>query len=161
MSLNTVAHLNFHGQAREALNFYQSVFGGLLTIATYGDFGLPRELPDAGKVVFGQITADNGFRVMAYDVPAQGEATSAASTRAPSTRRKDGVTLTSDPFFLSVRGDTVAEVEALWDRLSAGATIIEAYGPAQWAPAFGMLTDRFGVTWIMDVAAANGAPDTA
>ena len=64
------------------------------------------------------------------------------------------MTLTSEPFFLAVRGDTVDEVKALWDRLSAGATIVEAYGPARWAPALGMLTDRFGVTWILDVAAA-------
>jgi PhnB protein len=62
--------------------------------------------------------------------------------------------LTSEPFFLSVRGDTVEEVEALWDKLSAAGTVIEAFGPAQWAPGFGMLTDRFGVTWILDVAAA-------
>ncbi len=37
-----------------------------------------------------------------------------------------------------------------------GATVVEPYGPAQWAPASGMLTDRFGVTWILDVAADHG-----
>ncbi len=152
MSVNAVAHLNFHGQAREALDFYQSVFGGQVAIATYGDFGLPKDLPDANKVVFGQIAADNGFRVMAYDVPVQRESATLATTAARSTRRENGMTLTSEPFFLSVRGDTVEEVEAMWDKLSDAATIIEAFGPAQWAPAFGMLTDRFGVTWILDVA---------
>ena len=64
------------------------------------------------------------------------------------------MTLTSEPFFLSVRGDTVDEVETLWDRLSQNATIVEPFGPTKWAPAFGMLTDRFGITWILDVAAA-------
>ncbi len=68
MSVNAVAHLNFHGRAREALDFYQTVFGGQVAIATYGDFGQPKEPPDADKVVFGQVAADNGFRVMAYDV---------------------------------------------------------------------------------------------
>jgi len=63
------------------------------------------------------------------------------------------MTLTSEPFFLSVRGDTVEEVKAMWDKLSAGSTTVEAYGPAQWAPAFGMLTDRFAIIWILDVAA--------
>ena len=71
MAINAVAHLNFYGQAREALEFYRSVFGGRLTVATYGDFGLPPELPDADKVVWGQVRADNGFAVMAYDIPTQ------------------------------------------------------------------------------------------
>ncbi len=156
MSVNTVAHLNFHGEAREALEFYASVFGGAATIATYADFGMPNEVPGADQVVFGQVVADNGFRVMAYDVPAQAGAAAATitGTSAGTTRRENGVTLTTEPFFLSVRGDTADEVGALWEKLAVGATVVEPYGPAQWAPAFGMLTDRFGVTWILDVAAS-------
>ncbi|MEV6217207.1 VOC family protein [Nocardia sp. NPDC051833] len=149
MSVNTVAHLNFHGQARAALEFYQSVFGGQLTVATYGDFGMPAALPDAAKVVFGQIVADTGFRVMAYDVPGTD---APVALDQPTTRRENGTTLTTEPFFLSVRGDTVEAVGALWERLADGASVIEDFGPAQWAPGFGMLRDRFGVTWILDVA---------
>ncbi|RJQ80562.1 VOC family protein [Pseudonocardiaceae bacterium YIM PH 21723] len=152
MSLNAVAHLNFHGQAREALEFYRSVFGGRLSIATYADFGMPAELPGAANVVFGQVIADNGFRVMAYDVP--GEHTPAAS-QAPTTRRENGATITAEPFFLSVRGASVDEVTPVWEGLAKGATVIEPFGPAQWAPAFGMLADRFGVTWIVDVEQAG------
>ena len=148
MSLNAVAHLNFHGEAREALEFYQSVFGGQLTIATYADFGMPADLPGATNVVFGQVVAENGFRVMAYDVPAAG----AQAPTLPSTHRENGVTITKEPFFLSVRGESPDEVTPVWEGLSKGATVIEAFGPAQWAPAFGMLADRFGVTWIIDVA---------
>ncbi|WP_410573829.1 VOC family protein [Amycolatopsis sp. cmx-4-61] len=150
MSLSAAAHLNFTGQAREALEFYRSVFGGQATIVTYGDFGMPAELPDAGKVVFGQVTAENGFTVMAYDVPGT---TGPAAPAAPTTRRENGTTITKEPFFLSVRGTTVDEVSPVWKGLAEGATVIEEFGPAQWAPAFGMLTDRFGVTWIVDVAA--------
>ncbi|MGV9666211.1 VOC family protein [Nocardia niigatensis] len=150
MSVNAVAHLNFHGQARAALEFYQSIFGGQITIATYGDFGMPSARPDAAKVVFGQIVADNGFRVMAYDVPGDD---APVAEGAPSTRRENGTTVTREPFFLSVRGETVEEVTALWERLADGATVIEAFGPAPWAPGFGMLRDRFGITWILDVAA--------
>ncbi len=150
MSLNAVTHLNFRGQAREALEFYGAVFGGKTSIVTYGDFGMPAELPGSANVVFGQVVADNGFRVMAYDVPG---ATEPVATGEPTTRRENGTTITTEPFFLSVRGETVEEVAAHWDRLAEGATVIEQFGPAQWAPAFGMLTDRFGVTWILDVAA--------
>lgn len=154
MSITTTAHLNFRGDAREALEFYRSVFGGHLTLVTYGDFGMPEELPDAGKVVWGQVTADNGFRVMAYDVPGHAEAVAEAPG---ATRRENGMTLTGRPFFMSVRGETAEEVGALWTKLADGATVVEDYGPAQWAPAFGMLTDRFGVTWILDVAAQYAA----
>jgi PhnB protein len=149
MSITTTAHLNFRGNAREALEFYHSVFGGEIMVITYGDFGMPKELPDASKVVWGQVAADDGFRVMAYDVPSQA---GTGTAPAPSTRREDGMTVTGEPFFLSVRGETVEEVGALWEKLADGATVVEAYGPAQWAQASGMLTDRFGITWILDVA---------
>lgn len=147
MAIQTTAHLNFHGEAREALEFYKSVFGGTATIATYGDLGMPKEAPGAANVVFGQVLADNGFHVMAYDVPGDGEVSPAGETS-----RKDGMTLTTEKFFLSVRGESAEEVGTYWEKLSVGAAVVEAYGPAPWAPAFGMLTDRFGVTWILDVA---------
>ncbi len=150
MAISTTTHLNFRGDARAALEFYQSVFGGRCTVVTYGDFGMPAELPDAAKVVFGQVTADNGFNIMAYDVPSQAPAAAPAGT----TAREHGLTLTGDRFFVSVRGETAEEVSALWDRLADGAGIIEKFGPSPWAPGFGMLTDRFGVTWILDVAGA-------
>ncbi len=150
MALSTTTHLNFRGDARAALEVYQSVFGGHLTVVAYGDFGMPKDLPDADKVVFGQVTAANGFSIMAYDVP--GEAPGAAPA-APTTR-ENGMTLTGERFFVSVRGETAEEVSALWDKLADGAEIIEKFGPSQWAPGFGMLTDRFGVTWILDVAVA-------
>ncbi|BCK55963.1 VOC family protein [Nocardia wallacei] len=148
MSINTVAHLNFHGRARAALEFYRTVFGGQLTIVTYGDFGMPAAAPDSGKVAFGQVVADDGFEVMAYDVPGREQP---GATGAPTTRRENGATFTEEPFFLSVRGESVEEVGALWERLADGATVVESFGPARWAPAFGMLTDRFGITWILDV----------
>lgn len=151
MSVAAVTHLNFTGEARAALAFYQQVFGGELSLATYGDFGLPKELPDAEKVVFGRVVAENGFAIMAYDVPAHPD-TAAASTSW--TRRENGATLTNSPFFVSVRGNSADEIEALWAKLADGATIVEHLGPVPWAPAFGMLTDRFGVTWILDVETA-------
>jgi PhnB protein len=148
MAITTTTHLNFRGDARAALEFYQSVFGGHLTVVAYRDFGMPKELPDADKVVFGQVTADNGFSIMAYDVPSQAPAGSPAAA----TTRANGMTLTGERFFVSVRGETADEVSALWDKLSDGAEIVEKFGPSQWAPGFGMLTDRFGVTWIFGIA---------
>ena len=151
MAISTTTHLNFRGDARAALEFYRAVFGGHLTVVAYGDFGLPKHLPDADKVVFGQVTADNGFSIMAYDVPSQAP----AAVVPAATTRENGMTLTGERFFVSVRGETAEEVTVLWDKLADGADLIEKYGPSQWAPGFGMLTDRFGVTWILDVAAPH------
>jgi PhnB protein len=151
MSITTTTHLNFRGDARAALEFYQSVFGGEVVIATYGDFGMPAEAPGADAVVFGQATTDEGFRVMAYDIPGQ---SGGSADAAGSTRRENGTTVTDQPFFVSVRGETLDEVQGYWEKLSAGASIVEPLAASAWSPGFGMLTDGFGVTWILDVAAA-------
>ncbi|ONK12132.1 VOC family protein [Streptomyces sp. MP131-18] len=136
MSVTTTTHLNFRGTAREALDFYQSVFGGRTVVVTYKDSGAVRHESEADWVTWGEVAGDNGFHVMAYDVPSQlpwhqGE----------------------NPFFVSVRGDDAEEISALWGRLAEGSTVVHPLEPSQWAPLYGMLTDRFGVTWVLDVAA--------
>lgn len=148
MSVKAVTHLNFSGNARQALEFYHSVFGGNLMIATYADFGAPKDAPNADQVVFGQVTAENGFSLMAYDIPSGEPAT---STDQPSTYREHGMTITQEPFFISLRGDNTDEITGFWDKLSDDAHMIEPIAQAQWALLFGMLTDRFGVTWVVDV----------
>lgn len=154
MSIKTTTHLNFRGDARAALEFYQSVFGGQVVIATYGDFGMPKDAPGADTVVFGQVETEDGFRVMAYDIP--GQSGGSAGT-AGSTHRENNVTITDQSFFVSVRGETLEEVQGYWNKLSGGATIVESLAASAWSPGFGMLTDSFGVTWILDVAAAHNA----
>lgn len=148
MSITTTTHLNFAGNAGEALEFYAAVFGGEVVASTYGQFGMPQEAPDASKLVFGSVESDDGFRVMAYDVP--GGTTPAAG----STRREHGLTITDQPTFVSVRAASLDEIQRFWDRLAAGATIVEPLAASAWSAGFGMLTDRFGVTWVLDVQAA-------
>ncbi|MFC5745621.1 VOC family protein [Actinomadura rugatobispora] len=140
MSISTVTHLNFRGDARAALGFYQSVFGGDMVTVTYKDAGNVQEPSEADQVMWGQVAAGSGFRVMAYDVPSQlpwhqGE----------------------NAFFVSVRGDTAEEITAYWEKLSDGATVVQPLGPAQWAPLYGMCKDRFGVTWVLDVVSEYNA----
>lgn len=153
MSITTTTHLNFRGDARAALDFYRSVFGGHVTIATYGDFGMPAGLPGADDVVFGQVETESGFRVMAYDIPGQ---SGGPADTAGSTRRENGTTITDQPFFVSVRGTSLDAVQDHWSRLCVAATVIEPLAASAWSPGFGMLTDSFGVTWILDVAPATG-----
>ncbi|KKB08215.1 VOC family protein [Devosia chinhatensis] len=137
MTIQTTTHLNFRGNAREALGFYQSVFGGELIIATHAQAypSFPEE--EADLVAFGQVESANGFRIMAYDVPAA--------------RAYDaGIA----PVFVSIRGTDTQELTAIWSALAEGATIIQPLAPSGWAPLFGMLTDRFGITFVLDIAAA-------
>lgn len=152
MTIKTTTHLNFPGTARQALEFYRTVFGGQLVAATYADFGMPPEAPGADKIVFSQLENEDGFRIMAYDVP--GADTADAASPAGTTTRETGMTFTDRPFFQSVRGETLDEVTGYWSALAEGATIIELLAASAWSPGFGMLTDRFGVTWVLDVQAA-------
>jgi PhnB protein len=137
MSITVTNHLNFRGDARAALEFYQAVFGGDLTVITYQDAHSVQAPSEANQVMWGQVTAPNGFRVMAYDVP----------SALPWDRGQA-------PFFVSVRGDDATEIAALWDKLADGATIKQPLAPSGWAPLYGMLEDRFGITWVLDVATA-------
>ncbi|WP_374772760.1 VOC family protein [Streptomyces sp. NBC_01310] len=140
MSVNSVTHLNFRGDARAALTFYQSVFGGEMVVVTYKDAGNVQEPSEADQVMWGQVAADSGFRVMAYDVP----------SRLPWNQGENA-------FFVSLRGETAEEITAYWQKLSEGATVVQALEPAQWAPLYGMLKDRFGVTWVLDVVSEYNA----
>ncbi|RUR03123.1 VOC family protein [Labedella endophytica] len=148
MSVTVTTHLNFTGTARAALEFYAQAFGGHTTISTYGDFGMPAGLPDTDKVVFGLVVAPNGFSVMAYDIPGSDEPRPAGTTR-----RENGTTITDEPFFVSLGGETLEEVSTYWDALVDGAIIVEPLAASAWSAGFGMLTDRFGVTWSVSVVA--------
>ena len=149
MSIQTTTHLNFCGDARAALDFYQSVFGGHTVINTYSDFGMPAESPGADKVVFGLVAAENDFRVMGYDIPGQTEGSIAGGG---STRRENNTTVTDQALFVSIGSDTLDELQGYWDALSVDAVIVEPLAASAWSAGFGMLTDRFGVTWSVSVA---------
>lgn len=141
MTINVTNHLNFRGDARAALQFYQSVFGGDLTLVTYKDAHSVQNPAEADQVMWGQVASKSGFRVMAYDVP----------SRLPWEQGQNA-------FFVSVRGESTDEISALWEKLSPGAAIVQALAPSGWAPLYGMLKDRFGVTWVLDVTAEDKAP---
>ncbi len=135
MSITTTVHLNFRGQAREALEFYQSVFGGHLVTVTHAQSYGTTDPNEADLIGWGQVQSEEGFRVMAYDVPASREYAA-------------GV----DPLFVSVRGTDEDEVRRYWDALVKDATVKAPLEPSAWAPLYGMLTDKFGVTWVLDIA---------
>jgi len=137
MTVVTTPHLNFRGDAKEALEFYHSVFGGELIVLTNEDTFSVETPEEAQQIKFGQIIGENGFQVMAYDVPA-------------STSYDQG----EKSLFVSVRADSTDEITELWSKLAEGSTILSDLAPSQFSPAYGMLKDSYGVTWVLDVAVA-------
>jgi PhnB protein len=140
MSVSTVTHINLRGDARAALEHYASVFGGDVTVVTYRDAHAPGDPAEADQVMWGQVVSADGFHVMAYDVPS-------------SLPWEPG----QNAYFVSVRSSSAEEITERWERLSADATVIVPLAPAGWAPLYGMLRDRFGVVWVLDVAVAYSA----
>ena len=142
MSISTTPHVNFRGQAREALAFYESVFGGETSIATYEDIHAVENADQADHVAFGRIDAPSGFSIMAYDVQ-------------PSKDYDPG----KNPFYITLQGTEGEEIRPLWDALAASANdILIPLAPAPFAPLYGVLTDRYNVTWIIG---ADSTPTTS
>lgn len=139
MSITTTTHLNFRGRAREALEFYRSVFGGRLDSLSYADAHNVTAPEEADQIMWGQVASEAGFRVMAYDVP--------------SNTAYDPGTI---PVFVSARATDADELGRYWSALVDGATVVVPLAPAAWSPLYGMVRDRFGVTWVMDLETAWG-----
>lgn len=127
MSVTTTTHVNFRGRAREALEFYRSVFGGEVTIATYSDIHAVEDPAQADHVAFGRLDAPSGFTIMAYDVQ-------------PSKDYDAG----RNPFYITLQGTDGEEIQPLWSGLAAAAqAVLIPLAPAPFAPLYGMLTDRY------------------
>ncbi|MEV1070082.1 VOC family protein [Streptomyces sp. NPDC050263] len=133
-------YINFAGDARQALELYKEVFGGTLSLNTYGDFGQADAPGSAGadKIMHGMLEAPNGFTLMAADTP-------------------PGMDFTvGNNISVSLSGDDDAELRGYWDKLSAAGTVSVPLDKQMWGDVFGMCTDRFGITWMVDITAAQG-----
>lgn len=126
-------YLNFKDNAREALEFYHSVFGGELNVSTFADYGSSESPADADKIMHGQLTTEAGQTLMAADTPSSMKYTPAA-----------GISL-------SLSGDDDATLRRYWDGLAAGGSIVQPLEVAPWGDAFGMLVDRFGISWLVNI----------
>ncbi|MEE2034139.1 VOC family protein [Rhodococcus chondri] len=129
-------YLGFRDTARQAMEFYRSVFGGELTISTFGDFGVSDDPAESDKVMHSMLTTDGGFVLMGADTP----------------DRADYIAGTN--FSVSLSGDDATELQGWWDRLSDGGRIDLPLERAPWGDTFGMCTDRFGVSWMVNIAGA-------
>jgi PhnB protein len=127
-------YLGFRDTARAAIEFYQSVFGGELTISTFGEMNASEDSAEAEKIMHSQLITDSGFVLMASDTP-------------NSMERPD-----SSNISVSLSGDDAEELTGYWEKLSADGTIAEPLTKAPWGDSFGMVTDKFGTFWMVNIS---------
>ena len=136
-------YLNFRSEAREAMTFYRSVFGGELTMSTLGEFGMADEPGEKDKIMHAQLEAPGDLLLMGADTPGGMEYSRGTDVS------------------ISLSGEDEAQLRGFWEKLSDGATIVEPLEKAPWGDSFGMLTDRYGVKWLVNISGGEvpeGAP---
>jgi PhnB protein len=131
-------YLSFADNARQAMEFYKSVFGGELTFMPFAGGPMDRDPANADKIMHSRLATPNGMTLMASDTPASmGDV------------RENGT--------ICLSGDDEQELAGYWRGLSEGAAVSAPLAKAPWGDHFGMLTDRFGVTWIVNISSARAA----
>ncbi|MDQ1583439.1 MAG: PhnB protein [Microbacteriaceae bacterium] len=127
-------YLGFRDTARQAMDFYKSVFGGELTQSTFGEFQASQDPAEQDKIMHSQLVTDNGITLMASDTPNSME-------HSP-----------GNNYSVSLSGNDAEELHGYWDKLSNGGTVTMPLEQAPWGDSFGMLVDRFGVSWMVNIA---------
>jgi len=130
-------YLSFAGDARPAMEFYQRVFGGELTVSTFGEFGAD-DAAIADKVMHAQLETPSGFTLMASDTP-------------PGREHNPGDNIT-----VSLSGDDADDLRSYWEQLSGSGSVQLPLEKQVWGDEFGQCTDQFGIPWMVNI----GAPRT-
>jgi PhnB protein len=121
-------YLFFKGNAREAMEFYKSVFGGDVNTTTYGDAGVPG--PNKDWLMHASLEGGT-VKLMASD-------TEKASPEAKKVS-------------LSLGGTDEAAMRKIFDDLSAGGKVFSALKKEAWGDIFGSFTDKYGIEWMMNI----------
>ncbi len=125
-------YISFDGDARQAMEFYERVFGGTLTLNTFGEFGA-QDSPDADKIMHGMLETGSGFTLMGADTP-QGMEHNPGSNVA-----------------VSLSGDDADDLRGYWEQLSDGGAVSVPLEKQMWGDEFGMCVDQFGIGWMVNI----------
>jgi PhnB protein len=129
-------YLSFRDNAREVMEFYKSVFGGELSVSTFGEYQASQDPAEQDKVMHAMLTTDSGLVLMAADTPT-------------------GMDLNvGDNISVSLSGADEAELRRYWDGLIDGGTVAMPLEKAPWGDTFGMCADKFGINWLVNVTEA-------
>ena len=132
-------YIGFQGEARQAMEFYRSVFGGELTISTYGESGMTDDAAQQDKVMHAQLDAGPDLLLMASDAP-------------------PGMPVdTGSRISVSLSGDDEATLRRYWDGLVEGGSVTMPLERAPWGDSFGMCADRYGINWMVNIAGVPAA----
>ena len=126
-------YLSFKDKTREAMEFYKTVFGGKLMMSTFKEFHASQTPDEDNLIMHSVLEADNGITFMASDTPVRMEYRVGTN------------------FSMSLSGDNEAELRAYFEKLATNGNISMPLEKALWGDTFGMLTDQFGVFWIMNI----------
>lgn len=130
-------YISFKDNAREAMEFYQSVFGGQLSINTFEEFHASEDPAEADKIMHSMLEAPNGVTFMASDTPNQME-------------YRPGANIS-----MSLSGRNEAELRGYFEKLSANGTVTMPLEEAPWGDSFGMCTDQFGINWMVNISKSD------
>ena len=128
-------YLSFRSNARQALQFYHTVFGGKLDLSTFKEFQASESPDQDDLIMHGQLAGDNDILFMGADTPAGME-------------HKPGTTIS-----MSLSGDDADLLRAYFDKLAVGGTVTQPLEEAPWGDTFGMLIDQFGIQWMVNIVA--------
>jgi PhnB protein len=124
-------YIGFKDDARQAMEFYQGVFGGDLDINTFGEFG---DQDNPNLVMHATLETPAGFTLMASDTP-------------PGMEHQAGSAIS-----VSLSGDDEGELRGYWDALSDGGQVTMPLEKQMWGDVFGMVADKYGVAWMVNIA---------
>ena len=136
-------YLLFTGQATAAMELYRSIFGGTVTSQTFGEFGMVQDPSDADLVMHSQLDGPGGLVLMCADVPASMRNGTEGKAHHP----------------VTLFGDDETQLRGWWDGLAAGGAIQVPLEKAPWGDSFGILQDRFGIEWMVNISPS--APESA
>jgi len=142
MAVQLNPYLSFRDNAREAMEFYRSVFGGELTVNTFADLHAAQDDSEKDLVMHSQLHAENGIVLMSSDTPSRME-------------HRPGNNVS-----MSLSGDDESTLRGYFEKLSSGGTVTMPLEKAMWGDIFGMCIDRFGINWLVDVT-GNGSDSSA
>ena len=131
-------YLGFRDNAREAMEFYQSVFGGELNVSTFAEGQASEDPAEADKIMHAQLETTSGYTLMGADTPN-------GMDFAPSSNHSVSLSGASED------GD---ELSGYFEKLADGGTVAMPLEQAPWGDRFGMVIDKFGVQWLVNIAGA-------
>jgi PhnB protein len=125
-------YIQFAGNARQAMEFYESVFGGTLVLNTYAGFGAP-DAETADKIMHGMLETPSGYTLMGADNP-------------PGAEHNPGTNIA-----VSLSGNDADELRGYWEKLSTDGNITVPLEKQMWGDEFGACVDRFGISWMVNI----------